>query len=130
MGIFCCILIYHIWDNINDSIITYNESKNNIEASVNISKLSKSIRRETFFNAFLYLIPIYIGLIYVFRGKIKIWKFNAVLAFCILGIILCLPNIIINKNILSTFFTTTAATLMPCYFFGIIMLTKSVRKLR
>jgi hypothetical protein len=129
-GILCCVIIYHIWDNINELIVIYNASKPNIETSDIITKLVKPIRIDTSLNALLYLIPIYIGLFYVYRGRIRIWKFNAVLAFCILGIVLSLPNIIINKNIVNTIFTSTAVALMPSYFLGIIMLTKSARKLR
>src|SRR5690606_1906190 len=129
-GILCCVIIYHIWDYINDLIVINNASKHNIETSEIITKLVKPIRIDTSLTALLYLIPICIGLFYVYRGRIRIWKFNAVLAFCILGMVLCLPNIIINKNIVNTIFTSTAASLMPSYFLGIIMLTKSARKLR
>src|SRR5690606_3669664 len=122
--------VYHIWDNANDLFSTYMQSKSNNNSPSNILKLEKSIRRQTYFNALLYLIPVCIGLVYVYRGKIKTWKFNAILACSVIGIIFCLPTIIVDKNLFSTIFTSTAVTLMPCYFLGITLLTKSARRLR
>lgn len=117
------VLLYHLWNNITPLNNIVNQSYSGIHGL-------KSISWQTFMTSLLYFIPISIGLAFVCRGKIRKWKFYTVLGMSFVGILCCIPNIVSNKYILNTVFTSTAASLVPCYWLGIILLTKSAKRLR
>jgi len=117
------VLVYHLWQNITPFNGIVNQSYNGIP-------VLKSISWQTFMTALLYFIPISIGLAFVCKGKIRKWKFYTVLGMSFIGILCCVPSIVSNKYILNTVFTSTAAALVPCYWLGIILLTKSAKRLR
>lgn len=117
------VLLYHMWVN----LATFTNTEH---LHYNLSPILKSISWQTLMTSLLYLIPISIGLAFVCRGKIRIWKFYTVLGISFVGILCSIPNILSNRYVFNTIFTSTAAALIPCYWLGIILLTKSTKRLK
>ena len=105
---------------------------NNLMTLIHAKSFSETTgsRLETLTISLIYFIPALIGLANVYKGKIKSWKFYAVTLLSLIGVLFCLPNIILGLNTFNSIFINIAMTFIPSYWLGIILLTKSAKKLK